>query len=88
MSDLTIADCEAIRTVLAASPDDYWNRIVKEVEDAVRDKRLAALLSQEAAHLLFWAKLARTAAIERYKTPEREASLATPPPQNAGINPV
>ena len=51
--------------LLAASPDEYWSGIEREVTAAGRGVRHASLLNHEAAHLLAWAKIARDRAIQR-----------------------
>jgi hypothetical protein len=51
------------RELLAASPEDYWQRIVAEVEAAGKGLRFAVLLNHQAAHLLAWATIALLAAL-------------------------
>jgi len=56
---------EQMDRLLAASPDDYWKPIVAEVENAGSQVRHAYLLNHQAAHLLAWATIARSAAAHR-----------------------
>lgn len=54
---------EAANELLHASPADYWDGIVTEVKAAGTTVRFAILTNHQAAHLLAWATIARSAAL-------------------------